>query len=100
MPYRVLDKSRYQLDEDLLLESVEVVAIKDPMPADGPCVFTGRTAIYFGKEESLDDGKGHVLVRDLPLSVCDKTSGALAKLGRDDLLLTPSTFHYRGGGCC
>ena len=100
VPYRVLDKKRYQLDDDLLLESVEVVAIKDPMPADGPCVFTGCSAIYFGKDESLDDGKGHLLTRDLPLSICDKTSGALAKLGRDDLLLTPSTFHYRGGGCC
>ena len=100
VPYRVLDKKRYRLEDDLLLESVEVVAIKDPMPADGPCVFTGRSAIYFGKEEAFDDGKGHFLTRDLPLSICDKTSAALAKLELDDLLLTPSTFHYRGGGCC
>lgn len=100
VPYRVLDRERYSLDEHLLLESVEVVAIKDPMPEDGPCVFTGRTAIYFGPEESFDDGKGHLLTRDLPLAVCDKTAEALRRLERPDLLLTGSTFHYRGGGCC
>jgi SAM-dependent methyltransferase len=100
VPYRLLDQKRYGLEKDLLLESVEVVAIKDPMPADGPCVFTGRMAIYFGEDEAFDDGKGHVLNRDLPLGVCDKTSSALARLERDDILLTGSTFHYRGGGCC
>ena len=100
VPYRVLDRKRYGIDENLVLESVEVVAVKDPVPADGACVFTGRTAIYFGADEQLDDGKGHILQRDLPLSICDKTSDALQKLGRDDLLVTGSTFHYRGGGCC
>ena len=29
-----------------LLESVEVCAFKVRTPADGPCIFTGRTAIY------------------------------------------------------
>jgi SAM-dependent methyltransferase len=100
VPYRVLDRERYGLDKHLLLESVEVVAIKDPMPEDGPCVFTGRTAIYFGLEESFNDGKGHILSRDLPLAVCDKTAEALLRLERTDLLVTGSTFHYRGGGCC
>lgn len=100
VPYRVLDRERYGLDKHLLLESVEVVAIKDPMPEDGPCVFTGRTAIYFGPEEYFDDGKGHTLSRDLPLAICDKTSEALRRLERPDILLTGSTFHYRGGGCC
>lgn len=99
-PYRVLDRKRYGLEEDLLLESIEVVAIKDPTPVDGPCVFTGCTAIYFGPQEQFDDHHGHVLTRDLPLSVCDKTAKALKALGRDDLIVTPSTFHYRGGGCC
>src|SRR6185503_2716655 len=32
VPYRVLDRQRYGLDKHLLLESVEVVAIKDPIP--------------------------------------------------------------------
>lgn len=99
-PYRVLDKKRYGLDEHLLLESVEVVAIKDPIPADGPCIFTGRTATYIGDDSCFDDGKGHTLLRDIPSAVCDKTAAALQALGRDDLYLTPSTWHYAGGGCC
>lgn len=99
-PYRLLDRRRYGLEEDLLLESVEVVAIKDPIPADGPCIFTGRSAIYFGSEKSFDDGRGHVLMRDLPMGVCDKTAAALASLGRDDLRITEPTWHYPGDGCC
>jgi len=99
-PYRLLDKDRYNLDEHLLLESVEVCAIKDPVPADGPCIFTGCTAIYFGKEDHFDDNKGHILLRDLPVGICDKTAKALRSLGRDDLQITESTHHYNGGGCC
>lgn len=99
-PYRLLDAKRYALEDDLLLESVEVVAIKDPVPEDGACVFTGRTAIYVGEAETFDDGKGHLLLRDLPLGVCDKTAAALEGLGRDDLLVTGSTWHYPGDGCC
>ena len=81
-------------------KSVEVCAIKDPVPSDGACIFTGRTAIYFGTEETFDDDKGHVLIRDLPAAVCDKTAGALRALDRDDLLVTDRTWHYNGGGCC
>ena len=99
-PYRVLDKTRYGLDEHLLLESVEVVAIKDPIPADGPCIFTGRTATYVGTESCFDDGKGHVLLQDIPCGVCDKTAGALGRLGHADIFLSPSTWHYPGDGCC
>jgi len=99
-PYRVLAKKRYGLGEHLLLESVEVVAIKDPIPADGPCIFTGRTATYLGDDSHFDDGKGHVLLRDIPCGVCDKTAAALSGLGREDLYISPSTWHYAGGGCC
>lgn len=99
-PYRVLDKARYGLDDHLLLETVEVVAVKDPLPADGACIFTGRAAIYVGPHERFDDGKGHVLERDLPLGVCDKTAEALLALGQPDLLVTESTWHYSGDGCC
>lgn len=99
-PYRVLDKERYQLNEHLLLETVEVVAIKDAIPEDGPCVFTGRAAIYVGKDERFDDGKGHVLERDLPMGICDKTAVALLALGKADLMITDSTWHYSGDGCC
>lgn len=99
-PYRVLDPKHYNTDELIYIESVEVCAIKDPLPADGPCVFTGKTAIYYGDEDFFDDGKGHTLLQNQPLSVCDKTAGAIGSLGRDDIMITPSTWFYDGGGCC
>jgi SAM-dependent methyltransferase len=99
-PYRILDPKNYATDELLYIESVEVCAIKDPMPADGPCVFTGKTAIYYGSDESFDDQKGHVLLPNQPLAVCDKTAGNLAALKRDDIFISGSTWFYDGGGCC
>lgn len=99
-PYRILSPQHYETDQLIHIESVEVAAIKDPMPADGPCVFTGRTAIYFGTEEYFDDGKGHVLLQNQPLAVCDKTANALLSLGNPEIHLSPSTYFYDGGGCC
>jgi SAM-dependent methyltransferase len=99
-PYRVLAPRHYATATLLRIESVEICAIKDPMPADGPCVFTGKTAIYYGEADHFDDGKGHVLAPNQPLAVCDKTAGALGRLGRDDLYLSDSTWFYDGGGCC
>jgi hypothetical protein len=90
----------YPTKELIRIESVEIAAIKDPMSSDGPCVFTGKTAIYFGGEEFFDDGKGHVLSQNQPLAVCDKTAAALGRLGRDDLYVSDSTWFYDGGGCC
>ena len=75
-PYRLLDAKQFNLDEDLLLETVEVAAVKTPMPDDGPCIFTGKYAIYGGEEESYDDGVGHLLMRNLPHGICDKTAKA------------------------
>jgi len=99
-PYRILSPNRYEIDEPIQIESVEVCAIKDPMPNDGPCVFTGQTAIYYGQEDYFDDEKGHVLLQDQPLSVCDKTSKDLQNLKRTDIYISPSTYFYDGGGCC
>ena len=99
-PYRVLDPKQYATDELIFIESIEVAAIKDPMPEDGPCVFTGRTAIYFGKEDYFDDRSGHILLKNQPLAICDKTAGALSSLERDDIFISDPTFHYDGGGCC
>jgi SAM-dependent methyltransferase len=99
-PYRILDPTHFPTKENIYIESVEVCAIKDPMPSDGPCVFTGKTAIYFGNEDFFDDQKGHVLLQNQPLSICDKTAAALEKLNRKDLFVSESTFHYDGGGCC
>lgn len=99
-PYRILSPNHYDTDEIIYIESVEVAAIKDPMPADGPCIFTGKAAIYYGKEELFDDDKGHVLLSNQPLAVCDKTAGALANLNRPDIHISDSTYFYDGGGCC
>lgn len=99
-PYRVLSPYQYTLKSPIVIESVEICAIKDPMPKDGPCVFTGRTAIYHGADEFFDDNRGHILVRNQPLSVCDKTANALGALRRGDIYISQSTWFYDGGGCC
>jgi SAM-dependent methyltransferase len=99
-PYRILDPKNYDTDKLIYIESVEVCAIKDPMPADGPCVFTGKTAIYHGTDEYFDDNKGHMLLPNQPLAVCDKTAGALSSLKRNDIFISDSTWFYDGGGCC
>ncbi|MFC2119738.1 arsenosugar biosynthesis arsenite methyltransferase ArsM [Bacteroidota bacterium] len=98
-PYRLLDPKHYDTDELIFIESVEICAIKDPMPKDGACVFTGKTAIYYGEDDLFDDRKGHVLLQNQPLSVCDKTAGDLAALGQD-IFISESTYFYDGGGCC
>ncbi|MDC1265578.1 arsenosugar biosynthesis arsenite methyltransferase ArsM [Flavobacteriaceae bacterium] len=99
-PYRILDPLHYKTEELIYIESIEVAAIKDPMPADGPCIFTGKAAIFYGKEDFFDDKLGHVLVKNQPLAICDKTANALANLNRNDIYISESTFHYDGGGCC
>ncbi|MBD79513.1 MAG: SAM-dependent methyltransferase [Crocinitomicaceae bacterium] len=99
-PYRILDPKQYNTPETIFIESVEVCAIKDPIPEDGPCVFTGKTAIYFGEESYFDDHKGHVLVPNQPLAVCDKTANDLSSLNRKDIFISESTYFYDGGGCC
>lgn len=99
-PYRLLDKKRYNVSENILLESIELVACKNPIPAGGACVFAGETVIYFGSEDSFDDGEGHIMQRDVPLPVCRKTAAKLKALNRTDLFVTEPTYHYSGGGCC
>ena len=99
-PYRLLSPRHFAVGTLIPIESVEIAAIKDPMPADGACVFTGRTAIYYGSDDLFDDKKGHTLAQNQPLAVCDKTAGALLALGRDDIYVSGSTYFYDGGGCC
>ncbi|WP_109832315.1 arsenosugar biosynthesis arsenite methyltransferase ArsM [Reichenbachiella versicolor] len=99
-PYRILSPNHYDIDHNIIIESLEVAAIKDPMPEDGPCIFTGKAAIFYGNDEYFDDKKGHVLMQNQPLAVCDKTAAALASLQRDDIHITDSTYFYDGGGCC
>ena len=97
-PYRMLDAEGFNLDEDLMLETIEVAAYNVKIPNDGACIFTGKTAVYRGIEEQFDDGNGHVLQKNIPLGVCDKTAAALSN--HIDIFLTPSNWHYGGDGCC
>lgn len=99
-PYRLLDCQTYNLESPLLLESLDSVSFKVPIPDDGACIFTGKTAIYMGTKEVFDDSAGHVLQRGVPVAVCDKTAGKLALSTPGDILITDSTWHYVGGGCC
>ena len=99
-PYRILDPLHYSTKELIYIESVEVAAITDTMPSDGPCVFTGKAAIFYGKDDYFDDKAGHVLLKNQPLAICDKTAASLTNLNRNDIYLSKSTFHYDGGGCC
>lgn len=99
-PYRILDSKHYKTGHLIFIESVEVCAIKDKMPSDGPCVFTGRTAIFFGDEEFFDDLNGHMLLQNQPMAVCDKTANNFLEMERDDIFVSESTFFYDGGGCC
>ena len=99
-PYRILSPNHYATEEMIYVESIEVAAIKDPVPEDGPCIFTGKTAIYYGNEANFDDGKGHVLAPNQPLAICDKTANALRNLNRKEIFISDSTYFYDGGGCC
>jgi len=99
-PYRALDRKRHGLERDLLLETIEAVAVNVPIPEDGACVFTGETAIYVGDDDAFDDGRGHLIQRDVPVPVCRKTARAFRDLARDDLIVTDPTYHFAGGGCC
>ena len=99
-PYRILDPLNYNTKELIYIESIEVAAIKDAMPSDGPCIFTGKAAIFYGKEDYFDDKAGHLLLKNQPMAVCDKTAASLSNLNRNDIYISKSTFHYDGGGCC
>lgn len=99
-PYRLLDCQTYNLEEPLLLESLDSVSFKVTIPADGACIFTGKTAIYAGVESFFDDGLGHILQRGIPAAVCDKTAAKLAANLGENVIITNSTWYYTGGGCC
>lgn len=99
-PYRLLDTHSFELESPLMLESLDSVSFKVPIPSDGACVFTGKTAVYGGSSEYLDDRAGHRLQRGNPLSVCDKTATKLKHNFPNEVIVTDSTWHYNGGGCC
>lgn len=99
-PYRTLAQEKYTTDKLVYIESVEICAIKEPLPEDGPCVFTGRTAIYYGDQPQFEHHKGQLLSPDQPLAVCEKTAANLEKLKREDIFVFSITWCYDGGICC
>ncbi len=99
-PYRLLDRQTYNLEENILLESLDSVSFKVDIPEDGACIFTGKTAIYAGKQPFFDDAAGHILQLGIPAAVCDKTAAKLAALKPTEIMVTDSTWYYDGGGCC
>lgn len=99
-PYRLLDQKNYSLDENLLLESLDTVSFKVDIAPDGACIFTGKTAIYTGPHAHFDDQAGHILTLGVPVAVCDKTAAKMAKSHPQQIVVTDSTWHYDGGGCC
>ena len=45
-------------------------------------------------DDLFDDKKGHILLQNQPLAICDKTTAALQALGRDDIFFSESTEPY------
>ncbi|SDE43671.1 arsenosugar biosynthesis arsenite methyltransferase ArsM [Sporomusa acidovorans] len=101
-PYRLLDKATYGVD-DILLETIELVAVKVPDKEMAADVFIGETAIYNGKEVACIDNVGQVYKRGVPVSVSQRIAKRLRQ--REDFVVTPPTYHYIGhksspGSCC
>ena len=103
-PYRVLGPGQFATEHPIVLESVEICAIKCDVPADGPAVYAGEMAIYFGADASFNDGSGLSLPANQPLPVSMGDAARLRSLRRADIHVSaPSWFHAgasSGGGCC
>jgi SAM-dependent methyltransferase len=97
-PYRVLSEPRFVTPHPIIIESVELCAIKGPVPASGPNVFSGRTAIYHGREPLFEHG-GVSLAANQPQPVADRIAALLEGLRRDDLYISPPAF-FDGSACC
>lgn len=96
-PYRLLTSDAFpEVESPILLESLEVLALKTGSPSGGAKVFTGRCAIYLGKETSIRDG--FAFAAGTPVPVSDEVATALA--ADPDFLVTESTYHARSAGCC
>lgn len=99
-PYRVLTPAEFpQLQQPVLLESVEIVAIKTAPAADGPAVFVGETVTYIGSEPGWHDAvTGTYLPRGLPMPVSRNAAQRLRQF--PFLLYTQPTWHTRTSPCC
>jgi len=97
VPYRLLTPDAFpEVTSPILLESLEVLAVKTAHGSGGAKVFTGRCAIYRGTGTSVRDG--FAFAPGAPVPVSDEAATALA--ADPDFLVTESTYHARSAGCC
>ncbi|MGD9829483.1 MAG: arsenosugar biosynthesis arsenite methyltransferase ArsM [Hyphomicrobiaceae bacterium] len=100
-PYRVLGPDQFATSRPILLESVEICAVKSPVPADGPTIYAGQTAIYFGRQAAFHDGNGIHLPSNQPMPVSLQDGARLKSLGRSDLYVTDVSWtHAAAAKCC
>jgi SAM-dependent methyltransferase len=98
VPYRLLTPEEFpELSQSILLESLEVLAIKTAH-VDAPIeVFSGRFAIYRGRG-TLRFQDRFTFTAGSPVPVSDRVADTLAT--RSDFVVTEPTHHARGTGCC
>jgi ubiquinone/menaquinone biosynthesis C-methylase UbiE len=97
-PYRLLNKENYNLEQNILLETLELVAYKEAVPEGGGRIFAGETLIYYGEEDLLDEEGCLILPQDTPYPVSQKTAEYFRKLNRSDIMVTAPTYHYNSFG--
>ena len=97
-PYRLLTPTEFpELDREILLESIEALAVKTPARAGRTDVFTGRYAVYRGTAPFVSVGAA-TFVMGMPAHVSDALAAELET--RRDFLVTEPTYHARSPGCC
>jgi ubiquinone/menaquinone biosynthesis C-methylase UbiE len=97
-PYRLLLPSEFaELSQPILLESLEVLALKTEAHKSEPDVYCGRHAIYLGSG-SYEHAGLFTFHRGVPVPVADGLASALSQ--RADFTVTAPTFAARGVGCC
>lgn len=101
-PYRLLDQRTYHLEQDILLDTVELVAIKTENQ-QGLQTYLGEMAVYKGAEAAYTDASGKIFRRGVPVYVSHQAAETLR--AATDFVVTEPDFHYPGHkpekpGCC
>lgn len=97
-PYRLLLPSEFaELDEPVLLESLEVLAERGAGAAAPIEVHRGRAAIYAGRG-TFTSRHGIAFAAGTPVNVSEHAAAELAS--RPDFVVTEATDHVRTFGCC
>ncbi|MFO0980205.1 MAG: methyltransferase domain-containing protein [Planctomycetota bacterium] len=98
IPYRLLlPREHPEIERAILLESLEVLALKTAAHDGVAEIHSGRHAIYRGPGSFCLDGR-FTFAAGTPVSISDATAQRLAV--RPDFLVTEPTYHARGPGCC